>query len=76
MEFTDVIEEADAELTPYGVILVALGDADVALKVIDSLAEYAKSLRIGNNQVPAIVFFDDEVAFGAVDLWDGDEEIM
>ena len=76
MEFTDIIEEADAELTPFGVLLVTLGNDDLALKVLDSLVEYAKSLRIGNNQVPAIVFFADEVSFGAVDLWDGDEEVM
>ena len=77
MDFTRNIDEADAVLTPYGIILAILGDEEQAEQVLTALCNYAKSFPMGNNQAPAIVFFDDyDCVFGTVDLWDGSEEVM
>lgn len=76
MEFTEYLDEADAELTPFGVLFVTLGDDELAIKCMEALEKYGNQLDVGNNQVPAIVFFKDGVVFGAVDLWNGEEEVM
>jgi len=77
MEFTRNIEDADAVLTPYGILLAVLDDEDLAEQCLTALCNYAKSYPMGNNQAAAIVFFDEyEAVFGTVDLWDGSEEVM
>lgn len=79
MDFTEFYEEADEVLTPFGVLIIVLGgDSEKALKCIKGLEDYSKELTIGSNQVPAIIFMDDEVIFGALDLWEEKdaEEVM
>jgi len=71
MDYTKDFNEADEILTPFGVLFVALDhDCDLATKCINALAEYAAEFPIGNNQNPAIVFFDKyDAVFGTVDMW-------
>ncbi|MCK5018320.1 MAG: hypothetical protein KAS32_14780 [Candidatus Peribacteraceae bacterium] len=76
MEFTEELEEADSELTPFGVLFVVLQDDKLAVECMDALEQYARDLRIGNNQAPAIIFFVDGPEFGAIDLWSGDEAVQ
>jgi len=76
MEFTEDLDEANSELNPLGVLYVVLQDHNLAVKCIEALEQYARDLKIGNNQAPAIAFFKDKTVFGAVDLWNGDEEVQ
>ena len=79
METTTDIDEADAVLTPYGVMEAVLKDEELAQEVLIALAEYLQNFPIGNNQAPAIVFFDIyDAVFGVLDLWDehDQQEVM
>ena len=71
MEITRDIDEADKVFTPYGVIEAVLNDEELAQEVLVALADYLQNFPIGNNQAPAIVFFDIyDATFGVLDLWD------
>ena len=79
MEVTRDINEADEVLTPYGVICSVLKDDELAQEVLVALADYLQNFPIGNNQCPAIVFFDVyDATFGVLDLWDehDQQEVM
>ena len=79
METTTDIDEADKVFTPYGVIDAVLKDEELAQEVLIALAEYLQNFPIGNNQAPAIVFFDIyDAVFGVLDLWDehDQQEVM
>ena len=68
--------EANEILSPFEILMVVLGDAELAIKCLEALGAYAGMFKIGNNQASAMIFLEDEVVFGAVDLWNGDEEVM
>ena len=71
MEITKDLDEADMVLTPYGVLCSVLDDDELAGECLAALAEYLQNFPIGNNQCPAIVFFDIyDATFGCIDLWD------
>jgi hypothetical protein len=71
MEITRDLDEADEVLTPYGVVCAVLNDDELAQEVLVALADYLQNFPIGNNQAPAIVFFDIyDAVFGVLDLWD------
>jgi hypothetical protein len=71
MEITRDLDEAEEPLTPYGVVCAVLNDDELAQEVLVALADYLDNFPIGNNQAPAIVFFDIyDAVFGVLDLWD------
>ena len=76
MEFTSDIEEADAVLTPIGVLALELDDLDKAIACMEALGEYAHRFEFGNSQAPVVIFLPDEAAFGCVDLWEDDGGVM
>ena len=76
MEFTEDITDADEVLTPIGVLAVVLGDVDVAIACVEALDRYAHGLEYGNNQAPVVIFMEDYVAFGCVDLWEDEGGVM
>ena len=75
MDTTRDFDEADQVLTPFGVLCVVLDDDDLALECITALADYLTNYPIGNNQLPAIVFFETyDAVFGCVDIWDDQDQ--
>jgi hypothetical protein len=71
MEITRDLDDAEEPLTPYGVVCTVLNDDELAQEVLVALADYLDNFPIGNNQAPAIVFFDIyDAVFGVLDLWD------
>ena len=72
----DLPFEANEILNPFEILLTVTGDEELAIKCMEALEAYAGMFEIGNNQASAIIFLRDEVVFGAVDLWNGDEEVM
>jgi len=78
MDFTEHIDEADEVLNLVGVLWVVLQDNRIAVQCAEAVEAYAKSFPIGNNQVAAICFFETGAEWGAVDLWEtnDDEEVM
>ena len=79
MDTTRDYDEADQVLTPYGVLRIVLNDEELAVECITALADYLTNYPIGNNQLPAIVFFETyDAVFGCVDIWDDNdtEEVM
>ena len=79
MDTTRDYDEADKVLTPYGVLRTVLKNEELAVECITALADYLTNYPIGNNQLPAIVFFETyDAVFGCVDIWDESdtEEVM
>ena len=74
MEFTKHLDDANEVLNLVGVLWVILEDNDVAVRCAEAIEEYAKSFPIGNNQIAAVCFFEAGPQFGAVDLWNKDDE--
>ena len=74
MEFTNNHDDADEVLNLVGVLWVVLEDNGVAVQCAEAIEAYAKSFPIGNNQIAAVCFFDTGPQFGAVDLWNKDNE--
>jgi hypothetical protein len=71
VEVTRDIDDADKALTPYGVLCAVLDDDELAGECLCALADYLQNFPIGDNQCPAIVFFDIyDAVFGCIDLWD------
>lgn len=69
--------EDQQELTPVGVLMIALGgNLALAEGCLMALRDHACGLERGNNQVHAILFMPDGPEFRAVDAWEEDGSLM
>ena len=81
MDFTEHVDEVDDDkpLNLFQVLWLLFQSDEQAIEVAEFLERYARSLPIGNNQLPSITFLPEKGGvFGAADRWDtkDEEEVM